>query len=87
MSYDIDEDDRAPLKPPMTDAELIDRIRIFALGYLGEGLTAEQTGAFLLDVIELSDRLELQRSNEKKMRSELEMVIAEMENLMGQRTH
>lgn len=86
MSYDIDEDDRAPPKPPVTDAELIDRTRTLALGRL-TGMIVVDSDAFWLDVIELGDRLELQRSNEKKMRSELEMVIAEMENLMGQRTH
>lgn len=60
MSYDSDTN--FGLKPPVTDAALTERTRNFALANIADGpaLSRAELGAFLLDVIELGDRLDWQ---------------------------
>lgn len=59
MSYDSEVE--TPLKPPISDAALIDRTRAFAFAQFQNGSPEPDVDALIayhIDVIELGDRLE-----------------------------
>lgn len=63
MSYDSETSSNP--SPSVSNAELIDRTREFAFSHIGKGspLSREEIGMFLLDVVELGDRLQAASKN------------------------